>query len=209
MDEVNEWSLGRWFGIDVSLHWTVLLAFPWLYMMLHSFLQAAVGLVAVVALHIVHESGHVILARRYHLYVESVTLLGLHGRTELGTNGTLRESVLIAWGGVIAQLLLLFVSWLAIWLLPAFSGFLGWLLLPVGVVFTEWNIFLILVALLPIGPTDGGLTWRGPPMLWREWTARRRNKARAKPLSAAERVALQKKSAEVATEILRKISRVD
>src|SRR5438128_1244982 len=100
------WHLGRWRGVPVSLHWTVLLAFPWLYLTFRDFVAAFIGTGAFVVLIVAHESGHVLLARLRKVSVESITLFGLHGETTLGYAST-RDEILVAWGGVIAQAIIL------------------------------------------------------------------------------------------------------
>lgn len=157
----NYWSLGKWGGVPVSMHWTVLLAFPFLYLMFDSFIAAAVGMVAFLFLLGVHELGHVLVARRRKVYVEEIKLFFLHGETALGLRRTPADECWIAWGGVLAQLVVLAVALAISAALPGLDGGIGGLVVgAILVVLTRWNVFLIIVALLPIGPMDGRAAWR-------------------------------------------------
>lgn len=193
------WSLGLWRGIPVSLHWTVLLAFPWLYLWFRDFLAAFIGAGVFVLLLVAHELGHVWLARWRKVRVESITLYGWHGETALGQVRTRWEEVLIAWGGVAVQLAILAAA-LAVepFLRPLSAPFLWVVIGPALAVLTQWNIFLILVALLPIGPMDGHAAW-GVIRLLRQRIKRR------KELTPEQRQALEAKSQKLAEEVIKKL----
>lgn len=209
MDYKSEWELGRWDGINVSIHWTALLVFPWLLLWFRNPVFALIGTVAYVLLHLVHEAGHVFVARHYKRYVESISIRGLHSHTEIASYGSFRENVFIAWGGVLAQLLLLAMTYLLEPLLYASGN--PWLVLllgPLTFMFISWNIFLMVVALLPIGPMDGHQAW-GVIWLTKQWWKRRKKKAAPRKLTQEEREALEKSSAVVAEDIIRRVSRAD
>src|ERR1044071_5140763 len=147
----NYWNLGRWRRIPVSMHWTVLLATVWLLLWFRDLLSTLVGAVAFFALLIVHELGHVAVLRWKKLPVESITLYGIHGEVSHAYPRTRGDDILIAWGGTFANLLVLVVTAL---LMPLLIGAVGYfaagVLSTIYVVFTQLNIFLIIVALLPI-----------------------------------------------------------
>jgi Zn-dependent protease len=164
----NFWSLGRWGGIPVSMHWTVLLAFPWLFLMMNSFVAALIGSLAFFFLLVAHEGGHVLVARWRRVYVEDIQLFGYHGQTSLGYKRTELDEVLIAWGGVAVQLVILAAAFAAAApLAHSGSAALDTLTGPVLAVFTTWNMFLMMVALLPLGPMDGHAAWKAFPMMRR------------------------------------------
>lgn len=182
----NFWSLGRWGGIPVSMHWTVLLAFPWLFLMMNSFVAALIGSVAFFFLLVAHEFGHVLAARWRRVYVEDIHLFGYHGQTSLGYKRTELDEVLIAWGGIAVQLLILALAFAAqVPLARSGSAWLQMFAEPVLVVFTTWNIFLMIVALLPIGPMDGHAAWKAFPMMRRALGRGARGKSQGKPKSSA------------------------
>lgn len=197
------WKLGKWGGLPVAMHWTVLLAFPWLFLWFRSFIAAAIGTCAFLALLLVHEFGHVLVARWRGVYVQDITLYGMHGQTALGLKRTQLDEVLIAWGGVAAQLLVLLLAVLAQSLLAGVSSSLAWVVLaPVLNVLTSWNIFLIIVALLPIGPMDGHLAWKAFPLIRQSLRKRRKP---APKLSLVQRKELEERSGKAAAEIIEKL----
>ncbi|HZR37779.1 MAG TPA: hypothetical protein VFA75_20575 [Nevskia sp.] len=102
----NYWHLGRWFRVPVAMHWTVLLAFPWLWLWTHSVLMALIGLGGYVLLLAAHELGHTMMARQRGLTVDGITLNGLHGDTSHGYPRNELDDILIAWSGVGAQAVL-------------------------------------------------------------------------------------------------------
>jgi Zn-dependent protease len=195
------WHLGRWRGIPVSLHWTVLLAYPWLYLWFRDFLAALIGTGVFVLLLIAHEFGHVWLARWRRVPIESITLYGWHGETSLGLVRSRGEEVLIAWGGVAVQFAILIAAFAVSPLLTNVESPLAWTFLgPTFAVLTQWNIFLILVALLPIGPMDGHAAWGVFKLMRSKWKKRR-------TLSPQKRKQLQEQSEKIAAEVIRNLGK--
>jgi hypothetical protein len=203
----NYWHLGRWFGVPVSMHWTVLLAFPWLWLWTQSVVMALIGLGAYVLLLIVHELGHTMMARWRGLGVHDITLNGLHGETSHDYPRNERDDILIAWSGVGAQAIVLLLALAVTPLLRAGgSAWIGYFSAPVLMVFTLWNMFLMIVALLPIGPMDGHRAWRLIPYL-RKSAARRGGGGKVVKLDAARRRKLEQNSEQIATDILNKLNK--
>src|SRR5215831_6634064 len=175
MDE-NHWSLGRWGRIPVAMHWTVLLAFAWMYLIFWSFTAMVVGSIAFFIVLVVHEMGHVAMLRRLKVPIDRIVLYGIHGDTSHGYAGPGGE-IAVAWSGVGAQLVLLlvvlalayFVPLQAIPFAPAIVG-------PAGFVFVNLNIFVMVIALLPIGPFGGRVAWS----VFAYWKAQARKRKREK-----------------------------
>jgi Zn-dependent protease len=155
----DRWEIGKWFGIPVSMHWTVLLWLPWLFLFMRDLVAALIAIPAVFFLLISHELGHVFAARRRKVYVQRIDLMGLHGETVRAEARNERDEVFVAWGGVLAQLLILAIALVIRFAvdLPPWSWFIAGPLLSVLI---DWNIFFIIVALLPIGPMDGHMAWK-------------------------------------------------
>ena len=202
--ERDHWNLGAWGGIPVAMHWTVLLSFAWLYLFLGSLLDTAIAATALLLLFVAHEFGHVLVMRRRRVPVERIMLNGLHGRTEATYAGT-RDQAWIAWGGVGAQLLILTLAY-AVWvgLGTAQLHQAQALYAPAFLVFTKLNIFLIIIALLPIGPFDGAAAWSLLPMLR---ASLKRGKQPKKPprLTEAQRRELEAQSEKTAAELINKV----
>jgi Zn-dependent protease len=203
----DHWQLGRWGGVPVALHWTVLLAFPWLYLMLNDVLAALIGSAAYVLLLLAHEGGHALMARWRRVPVEAITLNGLHGDTAHGYPRSSGDDILIAWGGVLAQLLVLLLSLLAAPYLESAGNRLLWMVsAPVLLVCTRWNLFLMIVALLPIGPMDGRRAWAVIPWL-RQRLRRRRSSGKVVRLDPARRRTLQRQSEQAAADIIQRLDK--
>jgi len=200
MDAKNHWELGRWRGIEVRLHWTVLLSCAWLYLLLNDLLATAIGAVALVLLFIAHELGHAFVARRRRLAVYAIELNGLHGRTE-HADGRAADELAIAWGGVAGQCVPMALALGLFWAVPVmpWAGVVVW---PVFFVWVKLNIFLMLLALLPIGPFDGRAAWQVIPRV--RQALRRRGKAR---LSAEQQRELEAKSQQAAQDLIDRISK--
>jgi Zn-dependent protease len=173
----DSWSLGTWKRVPVSMHWTVLLAFAWMYLIFMDVTLMLMSIPFIFLILAVHELGHVLALRRRKIGVTGVTLWGIHGETSYNEYAAKPgDVVMVAWAGVIAQLVLMLVALAAHELVP-------WRSIPLGtqldtvmyVVLVKLNIFLMIVALLPIGPFDGHAAWQ---VLRRP---RAKAKAKAKP----------------------------
>lgn len=208
----NFWQLGTWRGVPVALHWTVLFVFVWLYFFFRDFLATVIASVAFFGLLVVHELGHAAMLRWKKIEVERITFFGLHGSTEYSWASAANE-ILIAWGGVAAQLVLLLVA-LAVSFVPGISStpIVATIAVPVLFVFIQVNIFMMVVALLPIGPFDGRRAWAVIPRT-RDKMRQRRKAALAlkadpvKGLSKEKRRELEDASAREAAELIEKLSR--
>ncbi len=203
----NYWHLGRWGRIPVSMHWTVLLIFPWLFLWLNDWLAALIGSGAYFLLLLAHEFGHAAVARWRRVAVDGITLNGLHGETSHAYPRSTGDDILIAWGGVAAQVLVLLLTLLATpWI--EFSSHAVWTVAaPVIMVFTRWNLFLMVVALLPIGPMDGRRAWAVIPWLRQRFRRRGSSGGKVVKLDPAKRRALQQQSEKAAADILQKLGK--
>lgn len=210
--EQNYWQLGRWRGIPVSMHWTVLIAFAWLYLLLWDLLATAIAAVALFALFVVHEFGHVAVLRRKKIAVESVELNGLHGRTAHGWASE-GNDILVAWGGVAAQFVVLLLALGVMFFVPLQSlPGLALIVGPMLFVFIKLNVFLMVVALLPLGPFDGHRAWAVIPWLRKRRRQRRQAAGNVKhfpekKLSPERRRELEAQSTKAASELMDKLSK--
>ncbi|MBM4358250.1 MAG: M50 family metallopeptidase [Deltaproteobacteria bacterium] len=166
MSERGFWTVARLQGTPLRLHWSLplgVLAFS----RFRFDPGAWLGIVLVV---IAHELGHSVLVRRARLQVESIDLHGMGGECRYSGYPSAWDRAVIAWGGVLAQALLLPLGFfLAPQLEPEFlrraAGSFG---VP--------SLWMIALNLLPIAPLDGHEAWKLP----RLWLARRRSKNAAK-----------------------------
>lgn len=113
---------------------------------------------AFVLLVLVHELGHAFMARRLGHEPLGVEVTGFGGLCRWdGRRASDFHRSLVAWGGVLAQaVLLLFTYAYSLWSGPPTS------MAEYQIVsaFTRTNIYLILLNLLPIPPLDGAQAWQ-------------------------------------------------
>jgi len=118
------------------------------------------------ALLVVHEVGHAIVACSQRVKVYAIRLYALHGLCEHEEPYYERSDLFIAWGGILAQLCILATAvavkyslWL---LLPTWGQFLA----PIFFVFINANLVLAAINLVPIAPLDGHKAWLALPFAW-------------------------------------------
>jgi Zn-dependent protease len=114
-------------------------------------LASALGCFLVV---VAHEAGHAAIARWRGLYVVELQVHGLGGQC-LHTIGTPLDTSFIAWGGVLAQSVLLGIAWPLNQHAPL-STFLGSFLYGL----TVPNLLMLILNLMPLPGLDGVEAWR-------------------------------------------------
>jgi Zn-dependent protease len=159
------WPLGTWGRIPVTMHWTVLLSFAWMYLVFFDLVLTLVAIPFVFLLLVAHEWGHVIALRRRKIGVTGVALFGIHGETSYNEYAAKPNDVVaVAWSGVAAQLVVMLLALAAVSFIPFNAMPFGATLSTViFVVLVKINVFLMIVALLPIGPFDGHQAWKVIP----------------------------------------------
>src|SRR6478609_8218703 len=142
------WTLGRVKGAPIRLHWTLPLgALAW-----SRFTFAPALWLAFAALILLHELGHALFVVKFRLRLSEIAVHGAGGYCRHERAGTRFEESAIAWGGVLAQLGLLVTVRLTLLLLgPPTTAVAA----QVAYVFTEANLWLVLINLIPIEPLDG------------------------------------------------------
>src|SRR5262249_2370831 len=129
---------------------------------------------------LLHELGHALVVRAVGCRPVAVELTGYGGLCHWQGDPTPIGRAAIAWGGVWAQLLVLFAAEAYVWLngLPYRSG-AGVIVLSPLIFATAWMIAFNLV---PLPPLDGVEAWRLPVLLGR---ALRGQSSRAVQMPAA------------------------
>lgn len=159
-------------GTEVRAHWSLPLPF----LILLTGRDGAQGVCIGLALVIVcHELGHAFLARRFGLPVLSLDFHALGGACRYVDAGTPLQTALIAWGGVMAQAMLLAAAVLFDLLFPE-KGERAHAALMVLVLL---NGVIALANLVPYPPLDGARAWHAVTLLVRALIQRRRAAARA------------------------------
>lgn len=161
-------------GIPVRAHWSLPLG-----VLLFSGGRIAPGLwLGIVTLILLHELGHAFLVQRFGLATIGIDITGIGGVCRWAGSPTPLQRSAIAWGGVLAQLVVLAVTGAVVLAVGAPSQpFLAQLVDA----FLRANLFLIAINLIPFGPLDGAEAWPFFGHAWRAWKRRRKWKARVRP----------------------------
>lgn len=166
--DTGYWNVGRIAGVPVRLHWTI----PVGAFVFGRFRIVPGFWLGFFLLVLIHELGHAFLVKRRGLRNQEVRVHGLGG-VSIHERGSTYDRAIIAWGGVLAQLLVLYVPAKLITLfvpIPSVA-FLQELLSA----FLYTNLILAGFNLIPIPPLDGAMAWKLPG-LW--WARRKRREPR-------------------------------
>ena len=162
-------------GVDVFVHWTVLLSGaimvyatrrnPWVTLTAGS---SYLGLL------LLHECGHMIAAHRRHTQVSSIELYPIFGFCRFEIPWSRFDHCIIAWGGVIAQLvvaapIMLWVSAFGYTRFAPLNAILG--------ILGGYSLVLAAFNLLPVRPLDGSMAWRIVPEFIKRVKSRKKKKA--------------------------------
>ena len=161
MDGRGYFSLGRWRGIPICLHWSAPLgAFLWT-----GGEVSVVRIAGFLAMILFHEMGHAVLVRRARAHVVKITMHIMGGECWWRGEATPIERAAIAFGGVWAQLLLAAAAFAFAAFAPAemMTPRMGELVN----MWTRWNLFNAAFNLIPVKPLDGSEAWRLFPLLWK------------------------------------------
>jgi Zn-dependent protease len=143
-------------GVDVYLHWSVLVV--GCVILLGALERPAETLIAwtcYFSVLLIHEYGHVIMAKRKGCQVYAIELYPIHGLVRYSQPWSHYDDAVIAWGGVLTQAMVGIP-------LVVFDSIFEPTLTLAKVVIGVLGYFSILVAvgnLLPIRPLDGSKAW--------------------------------------------------
>lgn len=159
------WTLGRVRGAPIRVHWTLLLgALVW-----SRFQILPAFWVGFALLILIHELGHALVVVRYGLGLSEIAIHGAGGYCRHAQAGSRFQEALVAWGGVLAQLALYAVVQLLLLMIgPPTSRHVGLLVY----VFTDINLWIAALNLIPFEPLDGAKAWPLLGMLATRWRKR-------------------------------------
>lgn len=187
--EGSYFILGRLRGARVRLH----VFLPIVGLISWAVDRSVWALVAVTLLVLVHEIGHAGLVWWFGARVRTIDLLPMGGECTWEGEVTLLQRALIAWGGVLAQAVVLVAALL--W--PAPETWAGAVVLRT---LTVTNAWMMGFNLMPIPPLDGSKAWRAVPIWWRargHEVRRRREAAVVRELERRNRLDARKVPDEV------------
>lgn len=164
------WKIGRIAGIDIYMHWTFLLLLGWIAIGRltagESLLAALLGVGLVLAIFcciVLHELGHALTARRFHIQTRDITLLPIGGLARLQRMpDDPTQELWIALAGPAVNLVLAAVLWVLMTVTGVVlqvppDGVLGGPFLTALLIV---NLLLALFNMLPAFPMDGGRVLR-------------------------------------------------
>ncbi|HXA45982.1 MAG TPA: hypothetical protein VNW52_00010 [Burkholderiaceae bacterium] len=198
------WTLGKWKNIFVYFHWTTLLWLPFYLMQGKSAAWIALSFPAFIFLLAAHEFGHAIAARSRRVKVYAIRLYVMHGLCEHEEPYYESDHVLIAWGGIFAQVVILLVALTLDFLLSWFFPQVRSLLNPIFFVLINSNFIIGAINLIPVKPLDGYVAWRVIPLLRNRWfpEVKLRLRGLKDVLNFKKRRAIGKESQRLATELM-------
>lgn len=207
MNPKGYWLIGKWKQIPLFLHWTILLWVPWYLLQGKSFAWVVVSFPAFVGLLAAHEVGHAVAARRRRVKVESINLYVLHGLCKHEDPYYESDHVLIAWGGVLAQGMVLVLALILDHLSSLFLPSLRYSLDPVFFVLINVNFVIAVINLIPVQPLDGHIAWRAIPLLRARYLPQVRFRLRSLRgmLNFRKRQALAKDAERLADELIERM----
>ena len=165
------WTAFRWRGVPIRLHWSLLVGSLFL-----SRLEWRPGIwLGYFVVVVWHEMGHAMLVHRMGLRTHEIQVHGLGGVCVYDGTATPYQRAVIAWGGVLAQAVILFLAWpldlaLGPFGVPFVYDLMG--------VFVVSNAIIIAINLVPIAPLDGADAWK----LFGLWRARRQSQSAERPI---------------------------
>jgi len=172
-------ATGHLGGVPVYVHWTVLAACLLVLVgavsSLNRVAAATMALLGYFSAVLLHEWGHVVLARKRRCQVYAIALYPLVGITRLEHPRTRLDHCLIAWGGILFQgavglpmlAWIAFVGYTRIEAVNAFMAMVGYL-----------TLVMLPLNLAAVPPLDGAVAWGIVPILLRR---ARENVAGRKP----------------------------
>lgn len=155
----------RWKQVTVHLHWSLLIWLPWYYFQMRGVVSMIECVLATVLILVAHEAGHGLMARWRGLSVYALRVYFLLGRCEHAPPRSERDEIHIAWGGVLAQAVLLVSAVLLQAILQVMAPDAALALAPAFTTLVWTNALWIAFSLLPVPALDGHTAWRIVP-LW-------------------------------------------
>lgn len=159
------------FGAPIFVHWSVVVAIGLIALVAFSGpIYAVLFVGSYLAVLLMHELGHAFVARRLGYRVDAIGLSLLHGWCRCEAPDNEWDAVLVAWGGVAAQVAIA----LPVLLIALALGDRDWTYFtPIVVLLGYLNLVIAIINLVPDDYSDGRLAWRIIPLLLQERRAKR------------------------------------
>ena len=134
----------------------------------------AIAIASYLSIILVHEVGHAFVANRLGLDVSNIQIGWLHGVCEYQDPGDEWQTILVAWGGVAAQVAVAAIVLAIAAVIPGDDlGYFG----PVAIFLGFVNLIVAIINLAPSRELDGGVAWRIVPFVFRNRRSQSRTKS--------------------------------
>jgi Zn-dependent protease len=176
------WTIAKVRGAPIRVHWTLLVgALVWGGLRFQGGLRFEPAFcLGFATLILIHELGHALFVLRYRLGLSEIALHGAGGYCAHLHPGSRYQGAVVAWGGVLAQLVLFCAVQASYSLFGPPSSYQLAVFLSV---FGYTNLMVIALNLIPFEPLDGAKAWPLLGML----AARFRKQARERSASKRRR----------------------
>jgi hypothetical protein len=161
------YRVGRPFGVALLAHWSL----PLGALLAGGLDFRPLAWATFVLLVLIHDAGHALVVRWTGNRVVAWELTGVGGVCRWRGSASPAKRAMIAWGGILAQALVAFGTWLAT--LSFGSPTAGWADTVVHALI-ETNLWVMALNLLPIPPLDGAVAWGLFGHLGESWRAAQR-----------------------------------
>ena len=158
-------EVARFRGAPILVHWSSALMVPLLWTADRSIANALVAGTLWIALMLAHELGHAIVARRLGLRVAEIRINPAHGACVVQAPPTQTSAIVLAWGGVAAQAVVLLAAGIVNGVLRLTLDSTPPVLHAAMTILIPVNLWIIFANLLPIRGLDGHVAWRVVPLV--------------------------------------------
>jgi len=148
-------------GVPVYMHWPLTVIVVAVSLGGLSQVSLIVGAASFWGIMLIHELGHMYLARRYGLEVFEINLSLLHGNCAFEKSELSYINYMVAWGGIFTQFI---VAIPCIIILYFLGSSLPWFLYTPLVFFGYISVLIALINLAPSKGLDGYYCWRSLPI---------------------------------------------
>ncbi len=165
MEEFRYISLFKFQKVPIYAHWSLCIIMLFVVVLSFQYSFIFVSVISILAIMLIHELGHLLLANKLGLKTYRINLYLIHASCERHLSNSEYENHLVAWGGVLAQAVVfvpsllffhIFINDLPDYLLISLF-FLG-----------HVSLLTALFNLLPLPYFDGSSCWKALPLFFKK-----------------------------------------
>ena len=161
MNEFQFIKLFKFQHVPIYTHYSLALVLLFVLAASFQYPVLLVSVISILALTLIHELGHMLLASKLGLKTYRINLFLIHATCERQLANTDFENYLVAWGGVLAQAVFFIPS---IIIFHSFTDQLPDYLLVALFFLGHVSLLTALFNLLPLPSFDGGSCWKAIPL---------------------------------------------